>query len=165
MVGKSMMEVRFGPLVRPARALGLSPDTIRTGSTAREGFLRRFWNSTVTALASMALTLGGCAACGVSRSSYRFGFMRNCDISLFFLSQLIRPTVVLVPRFLVLNQAPGRLDTRIGLILLGTLTVHPVVIGFVLERHIIKGMGAGTVKCRRRGLRRRMPPAEVFSPR
>lgn len=118
------------------KSLGLSPDTIWTESTVREEFLRRFWNSTVTALASSALAvaLGSCAAYGLSRFSYRFGFMRNSDISFFFLSQLILPPVVLALPFLVLYKALGLLDTRIGLILLYTLTVLPIVIWIMRDQ-------------------------------
>lgn len=118
------------------KSLGLSPDTIRTESTVREEFLHRFWNSTVTALASSALAvaLGSCAAYGLSRFSYRFGFMKNSDISFFFLSQLILPPVVLALPFLVLYKALGLLDTTIGLILLYTLTVLPIVIWIMRDQ-------------------------------
>ncbi|OYX43073.1 MAG: sugar ABC transporter permease [Rhodobacterales bacterium 32-67-9] len=118
------------------KSLGLSPDTIWTESTVREEFLRRFWNSTVTALASSALAvaLGSCAAYGLSRFSYRFGFMKNSDISFFFLSQLILPPVVLALPFLVLYKALGLLDTTIGLILLYTLTVLPIVIWIMRDQ-------------------------------
>jgi multiple sugar transport system permease protein len=112
------------------KSLGLSPDTIAIESTVRAEFLKRFMNSVVTALASSALAvvLGSLAAYGLSRFSYRFGPMRNADISFFFLSQLILPPVVLALPFLVLYRELGMLDTRIGLILLYTLTVLPIVV-------------------------------------
>lgn len=112
------------------RSLGLSPDTIGEESTVRAEFLKRFGNSVVTALASstLAVVLGSLAAYGLSRFSYRFGFMRNSDISFFFLSQLILPPVVLALPFLVLYKQLALLDTRIGLIALYTLTVLPIVI-------------------------------------
>ena len=70
-------------------------------------FLKRFWNSTIIAFSSstIAVALGSCTAYGLSRFSYRFGFMRNSDISFFFLSQLILPPVVLALPFLVLYLA------------------------------------------------------------
>jgi hypothetical protein len=79
------------------RSLGLSPDTIATESTVRAEFLGRFLNSTIISLTSSALAvvLGSLAAYGLSRFSYRFGYMRNADLSFFFLSQLILPPVVL----------------------------------------------------------------------
>jgi multiple sugar transport system permease protein len=118
------------------RSLGLSPDTIGTESTVREEFMKRFWNSAVSALTSSALAvmLGSLAAYGLSRFSYKFGYMRNSDISFFFLSQLILPPVVLALPFLVLYKALALLDTRIGLILLYTLTVLPIVIWIMRDQ-------------------------------
>ncbi len=112
------------------RSLGLSPDTIGSESTVREEFLKRFWNSSIIALSAstLAVVLGSMAAYGLSRFNYRFGFMRNSDISFFFLSQLILPPVVLALPFLVLYKSLSMLDTRIGLILIYTLTVLPIVI-------------------------------------
>lgn len=118
------------------RSLGLSPDTIWAESTVRDEFLKRFYNSVITALASsgLAVLLGSLAAYGLSRFSYRFGFMRNSDISFFFLSQLILPPVVLALPFLVLYKSLALLDTRIGLILLYTLTVLPIVIWIMRDQ-------------------------------
>lgn len=118
------------------RSLGLSPDTIGNESTVREEFLKRFWNSAIVAVSSsmLAVALGSMAAYGLSRFSYRFGFMRNSDISFFFLSQLILPPVVLALPFLVLYKSLGMLDTRIGLILLYTLTVLPIVIWIMRDQ-------------------------------
>ena len=94
----------FQPKWLGLKSLGLSPNTIFTESTVREEFLKRFWNSTIIAVFSsgIAVALGSCTAYGLSRFSYRFGFMRNSDISFFFLSQLILPPVVLALPFLVL---------------------------------------------------------------
>ena len=118
------------------RSLGLSPDTIGNESTVREEFLKRIWNSAVIAGSAsiIAVGLGSCAAYGLSRFNYKFGFMRNSDISFFFLSQLILPPVVLALPFLVLYKALGMLDTRIGLILLYALTVLPIVIWIMRDQ-------------------------------
>lgn len=118
------------------RSLGLSPDTIWAESTVREEFVKRFFNSVITSLSASALAvfLGSLAAYGLSRFSYRFGFMRNSDISFFFLSQLILPPVVLALPFLVLYKSLALLDTRIGLILLYTLTVLPIVIWIMRDQ-------------------------------
>ena len=118
------------------RSLGLSPDTIGSESTVREEFLKRFWNSAVVAVSAstIAVVLGSMAAYGLSRFNYRFGFMRNSDISFFFLSQLILPPVVLALPFLVLYKSLAMLDTRIGLILLYTLTVLPIVIWIMRDQ-------------------------------
>ncbi len=126
----------YTPQWRGWKSLGLSPDTINTESTVREEFLKRFWNSAITAVSAsfLAVVLGSMAAYGLSRFRYRFGFMRNPDISFFFLSQLILPPVVLALPFLVLYKELALLDTRIGLILLYTLTVLPIVIWIMQDQ-------------------------------
>ena len=126
----------FTPKWLGLKSLGLSPNTIFVENTVREEFLKRFWNSTIIAFSSstIAVALGSCTAYGLSRFSYRFGFMRNSDISFFFLSQLILPPVVLALPFLVLYKELALLDTRIGLIALYTLTVLPIVIWIMRDQ-------------------------------
>ena len=118
------------------RSLGLSPDTIFNTSTVRDEFLNRFENSVITSLSAsvLAVIIGSCAAYGLCRFDYRFGWKRNKDISFFFLSQLILPPVVLAMPFLVLYKELAFLDTRIGLILLYTLTVLPIVIWIMRDQ-------------------------------
>ena len=136
MKGNIIPWVDFTPKWLGWRSLGLSPETIGIESTVREEFLKRFWNSTIVSVCSsiLAVGLGSCAAYGLSRFNYRFGFMRNSDISFFFLSQLILPPVVLALPFLVLYKSLNLLDTRIGLILLYTLTVLPIVIWIMRDQ-------------------------------
>jgi multiple sugar transport system permease protein len=136
MQGNMIPGVDFSPSWKGWRSLGLSPDTIGTDSTPRAEFMKRFTNSAITALSASALAvmLGSLAAYGLSRFSYRFGFMRNGDISFFFLSQLILPPVVLALPFLVLYKELALLDTRVGLILLYTLTVLPIVIWIMRDQ-------------------------------
>lgn len=118
------------------RSLGLSPDTIGVESTVRNEFMKRFFNSGIVAVSSSAIAvmLGSLTAYGLSRFSYKFGYMRNGDISFFFLSQLILPPVVLALPFLVLYRELDLLDTRIELILLYTLTVLPIVIWIMRDQ-------------------------------
>jgi multiple sugar transport system permease protein len=136
MQGHLVPYVDYQPSWLGWRSMGLSPDTFAMESTARAEFLKRFTNSLVVSLSAstLAVVLGSMAAYGLSRFSYRFGFMRNGDISFFFLSQLILPPVVLALPFLVLYKALGLLDTRIGLILLYTLTVLPIVIWIMRDQ-------------------------------
>jgi multiple sugar transport system permease protein len=136
MKGNMVPWVDYNPSWLGFRSLGLSPDTWGAESTVRDEFLKRFWNSTVTAFVSstLAVILGSLAAYGLSRFSYRFGYMKNDDISFFFLSQLILPPVVLALPFLVLYKALGLLDTTVGLILLYTLTVLPIVIWIMRDQ-------------------------------
>ncbi len=136
MQGNMIPWVDYEPKWRGWKSLGLSPDTIWTESTVREEFLKRFWNSTLSALGSstLAVIIGSMVAYGLSRFQYRFGPMRNPDISFFFLSQLILPPVVLALPFLVLYKQLDLLDTRIGLVLLYTLTVLPIVIWIMRDQ-------------------------------
>ena len=118
------------------RSLGLSPDTIFETSTVRAEFMRRFWNSVIISGASstLAVFLGTLAAYGLSRFSYRFGYMRNSDISFFFLSQLIMPPVVLALPFLVLYKQLALLDTYVGMIAVYTLMVLPIVVWIMRDQ-------------------------------
>lgn len=136
MQGNLIPWVDFAPQWRGWRSLGLSPETITEVSTVREEFLKRFANSTITSFSASALAvmLGSLAAYGLSRFSYRFGFMKNSDISFFFLSQLILPPVVLALPFLVLYKGLGLLDSRVGIILLYTLMVLPIVIWIMRDQ-------------------------------
>lgn len=136
MKGHMIPYVDFQPKWIGWKSLGLSPDTIWAESTVRDEFVKRFLNSVIISLSASALAviLGSLAAYGLSRFSYRFGFMRNSDISFFFLSQLILPPVVLALPFLVLYREVALLDTRVGLILLYTLSVLPIVIWIMRDQ-------------------------------
>lgn len=136
MKGNMIPFVDYQPAWLGWRSLGLSPDTIWTESTVRAEFMKRFMNSAVISVTSSALAvvLGSLAAYGLSRFNYRFGFMKNSDISFFFLSQLILPPVVLALPFLVLYKELALLDTRVGLILLYTLSVLPIVIWIMRDQ-------------------------------
>ena len=126
----------FTPRWKGWESIGLSPRLIGEVSTVREEFLKRFWNSTIISISAalLAVLLGSLAAYGLSRFSYRFGFMKNSDISFFFLSQMILPPVVLALPFLILYKSLGLLDSRIGLILLYTLMVLPIVIWIMRDQ-------------------------------
>jgi multiple sugar transport system permease protein len=136
MKGHMVPWVDFKPAWLGWRSLGLSPDTLGDESTVRAEFMKRFSNSAIVSLVSsvLAVVLGSLAAYGLSRFSYKFAWMRNSDISFFFLSQLILPPVVLALPFLVLYKELALLDTRIGLILLYTLSVLPIVIWIMRDQ-------------------------------
>ncbi|MEN9753909.1 MAG: inner rane transporter permease protein YcjP [Pseudomonadota bacterium] len=112
------------------RSLGLSPDTFFETSTVRDEFMRRFLNSAIASIGAsfLALLIGAPAAYGLARFRYKFGPWRNKDISFFFLSQLLLPPVVLAMPFLVLYKQLSLLDNMVGLILVYTLMVLPIVI-------------------------------------
>jgi multiple sugar transport system permease protein len=128
--------VDFQPNWLGWRSLGLSPDTIGQISTVRDEFLGRFLNSVYTAFgaSALAVVIGALAAYGLSRFRYKFLWMKNEDLSFFFLSQLILPPVVLALPFLVLYRELALLDSLVGLILLYTLTVLPIVIWIMKDQ-------------------------------
>ncbi|HVZ00943.1 MAG TPA: carbohydrate ABC transporter permease [Dongiaceae bacterium] len=128
--------VDFQPDWKGWRSLGLSPDTIGNTSTVRDEFVSRFMNSVYAAggASILAVIIGSLAAYGLSRFQYKFLWMKNKDISFFFLSQLILPPVVLALPFLVLYKELALLDTRPGLILLYTLSVLPIVIWIMRDQ-------------------------------
>jgi multiple sugar transport system permease protein len=128
--------IDFQPSWLGWRGLGLSPDTLGSTSTVRSEFILRFTNSVIMGFGASALAviLGSLAAYGLSRFQYKFLWMRNKDISFFFLSQLILPPVVLALPFLVLYKELALLDTHFGLIMLYTLTVLPIVIWIMKDQ-------------------------------
>jgi multiple sugar transport system permease protein len=142
---KTAVSVTQGPLIpwidfTPKwigfRSLGLSPETIFQISTVREEFLKRFFNSVITSVSAsvLAVMLGSLAAYGLSRFQYKLGFVKNSDISFFFLSQMILPPVVLALPFLVLYRELALLDSTIGLIMLYALMVLPIVIWIMRDQ-------------------------------
>ncbi len=135
-LGRMIPYVDFQPNWLGWRSLGLSPDTIGNISTVRDEFLNRFLNSIFTAFGAsgLAVLIGALAAYGLSRFKYKFLWMQNQDLSFFFLSQLILPPVVLALPFLVLYRELALLDSTIGLILLYTLTVLPIVIWIMKDQ-------------------------------
>lgn len=136
MQGHLIPFVDFVPQWRGWQSLGLSPETIFRTSTVRDEFVKRFMNSVVASVTAsfLAVAIGSLAAYGLSRFDYKFGPMKNKDISFFFLSQLILPPVVLALPFLVLYKELALLDTRIGLILLYTLMVLPIVVWIMRDQ-------------------------------
>ena len=128
--------IDFTPKWIGFRSLGLSPETIFQISTVREEFLKRFFNSVITSVSAsiLAVMLGSLAAYGLSRFQYKLGFVKNSDISFFFLSQMILPPVVLALPFLVLYRELALLDSNIGLVMLYALMVLPIVIWIMRDQ-------------------------------
>ncbi|MDB5525818.1 MAG: sugar transporter permease [Rhizobium sp.] len=128
--------VGYSPNWKGWQSLGLSPDTLVRPSTVRDEFLKRFFNSVITSVSAslLAVLIGSLAAYGLSRFAYKIGWMRNKDISFFFLSQLILPPVVLALPFLVLFKELALLDSTIALIALYTLMVLPIVIWIMRDQ-------------------------------
>ena len=122
--------VDYAPSWKGFQSLGLSPDTIFAISNVRAEFLNKFINSVIVSVgaSALAVVIGSLAAYGLSRFDYKLGRWRNQDISFFFLSQLILPPVVLAMPFLILYKELALLDSRVGLMMVYTLMVLPIVI-------------------------------------
>ncbi|MEQ9691262.1 MAG: ABC transporter permease subunit, partial [Bauldia litoralis] len=136
MQGRLIPFLDFVPDWKGWRSLGLSPDTIWETSTVRDEFLKRLGNSLIASIGGslLALALGALAGYGLARFPYRFGPLKNDDISFFFISQLILPPVVLAMPFLVLYKELILLDSLPGLILVYTLMVLPIVIWIMRDQ-------------------------------
>ena len=81
----------------------------------------------VTLSASMiSLVLGTFAAYGLARFSYKLGFIKNSDITFFFISQRIMPPIVLSIPFFLMLQFLGLLDSIPGLILVYVALLLPI---------------------------------------
>lgn len=94
-----------------------------------------FLNSaTVTLLASaISLALGTLAAYGLSRYDFRAGFVKNTDITFFFISQRIMPPIVLaIPFFLMLKDI-GALDTVAGLVIVYVALLLPIAVWVMID--------------------------------
>ena len=128
--------IDFTPKWIGFRSLGLSTETIFQISTVREELLKRFFNSVITSVSAsiLAVMMGSLAAYGLSRFQYKLGFVKNSDISFFFLSQMILPPVVLALPFLVLYRELALLDSTIGLVMLYALMVLPIVIWIMRDQ-------------------------------
>src|SRR5260370_1512649 len=126
----------FAPSWKGWQSLGLSPDTIFAVSNDGDESLKKFLNSVIASpgASGLAVVIGSLAAYGLSRFDYKFGRWRNKDILFFFLSQLVLPPVVLAMPFLVLYKELALLDTRIGLALVYTLMVLPIVIWIMRDQ-------------------------------
>jgi multiple sugar transport system permease protein len=88
----------------------------------------------VTLCASaISLVLGTLAAYGLSRFTYRAGFIRNADITFFFISQRIMPPVVLAIPFFLMLQFFGLLDSEIGLIIVYIALLMPIAVWVMVD--------------------------------
>jgi len=88
----------------------------------------------VTLCASaISLVLGTLAAYGLSRFTYRAGFIRNADITFFFISQRIMPPVVLAIPFFLMLQFLGLLDSEVGLIVVYIALLMPIAVWVMVD--------------------------------
>lgn len=82
---------------------------------------------------AISLVLGTLAAYGLSRFTYRAGFVKNADIIFFFISQRIMPPIVLAIPFFLLLQFLGLLDTKLGLVLVYIALLLPIAVWIMVD--------------------------------
>lgn len=94
-----------------------------------------YLNSIVVTLGASALSiaLGTLAAYGLSRFPFRFLWMRNADITFFFISQRIMPPIVLAIPFFLMLRTLGLLDTLPGLILVYVALLMPIAVWVMVD--------------------------------
>ncbi|TSA06218.1 MAG: carbohydrate ABC transporter permease [Comamonadaceae bacterium] len=88
----------------------------------------------VTVSASfISIILGSLAAYGLSRFTYRAGFVKNADLIFFFISQRIMPPIVLAIPFFLMLKWLELLDSKIGLILVYVALLLPIAVWIMVD--------------------------------
>lgn len=88
----------------------------------------------VTGSASLiSIVLGCLAAYGLSRFTYRAGFVKNADLIFFFISQRIMPPIVLAIPFFLMLKWLDLLDSKIGLILVYVALLLPIAVWILVD--------------------------------
>ncbi len=88
----------------------------------------------VTTSASLiSIVLGCLAAYGLSRFTYRAGFVKNADLIFFFISQRIMPPIVLAIPFFLMLKWLGLLDSKLGLIFVYVALLLPIAVWIMVD--------------------------------
>ncbi len=91
-------------------------------------------SAVVTGSASfISIVLGTLAAYGLSRFEYRWGFVKNSDLTFFFISQRIMPPIVLAIPFFLMLQFLDLLDTKLGLIIVYVALLLPIAVWVLID--------------------------------
>lgn len=108
---------------------------LRSPAQGGVNIVEPYFNSIfVTCSASLiSIILGTLAAYALSRFTFKAGFIRNNDITFFFISQRIMPPVVLsIPFFIMLGKL-GLLDSLFGLILVYIVLLMPIAVWIMVD--------------------------------
>lgn len=91
-------------------------------------------SATITFFSTLvSITFGCMAAYGLSRFSYGWKHYKNPDIIFFFISQRIMPPAVLAVPFFILLKSLNLLDTKLGLVLVLTSALMPIVVWLLVD--------------------------------
>ena len=93
-----------------------------------------FTSIAVTCSASfISIFLGTLAAYALSRFTFKAGFIKNSDITFFFISQRIMPPIVLsIPFFIMLGKL-GLLDSIVGLVMVYVVLLMPIAVWIMVD--------------------------------
>jgi len=108
---------------------------VRSPAKGGVDIIEPYFNSIfVTCTASLiSIILGTLAAYALSRFKFKAGFIKNNDITFFFISQRIMPPIVLsIPFFLMLSFL-GLLDNLFGLILVYIVLLMPIAVWIMVD--------------------------------
>ena len=121
--------VDFEPTLEGWRVLLRSP--AQGGVNIVEPYLNSIF---VTSLASfISILLGTLAAYALSRFTFKAGFVKNDDITFFFISQRIMPPVVLAIPFFIMLGKLGLLDTLLGLVMVYVVLLMPIAVWIMVD--------------------------------
>ena len=121
--------VDFEPTLEGWRVLLRSP--AQGGVNIVEPYLNSIF---VTCLASfISILLGTLAAYALSRYTFKAGFIKNDDITFFFISQRIMPPVVLAIPFFIMLGKLGLLDTLLGLVMVYVVLLMPIAVLIMVD--------------------------------
>jgi multiple sugar transport system permease protein len=126
---KDQVDIYDGPKYVPF--VDFTPTLAAWSSVLGRGeFLSMFLNSLIfsTVSSALAVVLGGVAAYGLARFSYKYGPYRNNDLSFLIVSQRIMPPIVSVLALYVVYVQVRLLDTAIGMILAYTAMNLPLTV-------------------------------------
>ncbi len=108
---------------------------VRSPAKGGVDIIEPYFNSIfVTCTASLiSIIFGTLAAYALSRFTFKAGFIKNNDITFFFISQRIMPPIVLsIPFFLMLSFL-GLLDNLFGLILVYIVLLMPIAVWIMVD--------------------------------
>ena len=121
--------VDFEPTLEGWRVLLRSP--AQGGVNIVEPYLNSIF---VTCMASfVSIVLGTLAAYALSRFTFKAGFIKNDDITFFYISQRIMPPVVLAIPFFIMLGKLGLLDTLLGLVMVYVVLLMPIAVWIMVD--------------------------------
>lgn len=108
---------------------------VRSPAQGGINIIEPYFNSIfVTCMASLiSIILGTLAAYALSRFTFKAGFIKNNDITFFFISQRIMPPVVLSIPFFIMLGFLGLLDSLVGLILVYIVLLMPIAVWIMVD--------------------------------